>query len=196
MRRSDVIKEITRLGGLIISNLGYASRELYASGDSKRNFYMLGSMGLASSLGLGIASSQKKQVYVLDGDGSILMNLGSLATIANYAPRNYCLIIIDNKAYGSTGNQATNTSRVTDLVKIASGAGNRNVKRVKTIAELRSVLKTFKKKCSVIVAETDQHAEEVPIIPLTTTEIKERFMGEIHKENRVVKKQKQNLNDK
>ncbi len=184
MRRSDVIKEIARLDGLIISNLGYASRELYAINDSKRNFYMLGSMGLASSLGLGIASSQEKQVYVLDGDGSILMNLGSLATIANYAPSNYCLIIIDNKAYGSTGNQPTHTAQETDLVKIACGAGNKNVKRVKTIVELRHVLKTFKKKCSIIVAETGLQAEEVPIIPLTPVEIKKQFMGEIRKEDR------------
>ena len=88
MKRSDVIREIATLDGLIISNIGHPSRELYAQQDSARNFYMLGSMGLASSVGLGMACSQKKRVYVIDGDGALLMNMGSLATIAHHAPAN------------------------------------------------------------------------------------------------------------
>ncbi len=84
-------------GSLLVSNLGFPSRELYAIGDRPENFYMLGSMGLASSIGLGLSlAHRKKKVIVLDGDGSILMNLGTLATIANYAPSNYQLIILDN----------------------------------------------------------------------------------------------------
>ena len=97
MKRRDVIHEIIKYNGLIVSNLGFPSRELYDVSDSPRNFYMLGSMGLASSIGLGLAMSQKNKVYVIDGDGSVLMNLGSLVTIAHHAPDNYCLIIIDNK---------------------------------------------------------------------------------------------------
>lgn len=184
MKRSDVIKEISALDGLIVSTLGFPSRELYAVHDSARNFYMLGSMGLVSSVGLGIACSQKKQVYVIDGDGSILMNLGSLATIAHHAPANYCLIIIDNKAYGSTGNQATCTAKKTDLVKVAQGAGNKNVRRVTSIAALRRTLQLFSDRCIIIVAETDRYAEEVPIIPLTPVDIKVRFMREVKRRSK------------
>lgn len=184
MKRSDVIREIATLDGLIISNIGHPSRELYAQQDSARNFYMLGSMGLASSVGLGVACSQKKRVYVIDGDGALLMNLGSLATIAHHAPANYCLIIVDNKAYGSTGNQRTYTAGKTDLAKIAKGAGNRNVQKVKTISALRLALKKCKGKCTIVVAETGTEATEVPIIPHSALYIKERFVREIKKTNR------------
>ena len=184
MKRSDVIREIVKLDGLIIANIGHPSRELYALQDSARNFYMLGSMGLASSVGLGVACSQKRRVCVIDGDGALLMNLGSLATIAHHAPANYCLVIVDNKAYGSTGNQPTYTAKKTDLEKIAKGAGNRNVQKVKTIAALRHALKKYQKGSVIIVAETDTEAREIPIIPHSPLFIKERFMKEIRKTSR------------
>jgi sulfopyruvate decarboxylase subunit beta len=184
MKRSDIIREIAALDGLIIANIGHPSRELYALKDNARNFYMLGSMGLASSVGLGVACSQKKQVYVIDGDGALLMNLGSLATIAHHAPANYCLVIVDNKSYGSTGNQRTYTAGKTDLVSIARGAGNRNVQKVKTISALRLALKKCKSKCAIIVVETGTEATEVPIIPHSALYIKERFMKEIRKTSR------------
>ena len=184
MKRSDVIREIATLDGLIIANIGHPSRELYALQDSARNFYMLGSMGLASSVGLGVACSQKKRVYVIDGDGALLMNLGSLATIAHHAPANYCLVIIDNKAYGSTGNQPTYTAKKTDLEKIAKGAGNKHVIKVKTISALHLALKKYQEVCEIIVAETDTEAREIPMIPHSPLFIKERFMKEIRKTSR------------
>lgn len=183
MKRSDVIKEIVKLDGLIISNIGHPSRELYAVQDSSRNFYMLGSMGLASSIGLGVALAQKRRVFVIDGDGALLMNLGTLATIAHHAPPNYCLVVIDNKAYGSTGNQPTYTAGRSDLAKIAKGAGNRNVQKVKTIAALRHTLKKCYDCSVIIVAETDTEIREVPIIPHSPLYIKERFQKEIIKKN-------------
>jgi len=179
MRRRDVIREVARSNGLIVVNLGFPSRELYALQDRPRNFYMLGSMGLASSIGLGLACSQNKRVYVIDGDGSVLMNLGSLATIACYAPARYCLIIVDNKAYGSTGNQPTSTAGATDLLRIAQGAGNVIVRRVKTIAALRRVLRMASQRGVIIIAETDTQSEDVPIIPIAPVDIKKRFMKEV-----------------
>jgi sulfopyruvate decarboxylase subunit beta len=179
MKRSDVMREVARSNGLIVTNLGFPSRELYALQDNPRNFYMLGSMGLASSIGLGLACSQNKRVYVIDGDGSVLMNMGSLATIARYAPSNYFLIIVDNKVYGSTGNQPTNTAGKTDLLKIAKGAGNVIVRRVKTIAALRRTLHTVSQQGGIIIAETDTKTEEFPIIPLAPVDIKVRFMREV-----------------
>lgn len=176
MNRYSVISEIAAREGLIIANLGYPSRELYAIADRPRNFYMLGSMGLASSLGLGLALFRKERVYVIDGDGSILMNLGSLATIAHHCPENLCLVIIDNKAYGSTGSQPTYTAGKTDLAAMARGAGNRNVVRVKTMAALRKALQRFEQHAAIIIAETRSGNEEVPVIPLEPTAIKKRFM--------------------
>jgi sulfopyruvate decarboxylase subunit beta len=109
---------------------------------------MLGSMGLASSIGLGLAMAQPRKVVVIDGDGSLLMNLGSLATIANHAPENYLLVVLDNQCYGSTGCQLTATSHATDLAAIATGAGVRDVQRASTIEEVRSGVHGMARACS------------------------------------------------
>lgn len=181
MKRSEVIQEIIQCNDLVISNLGFPSRELYACGDKPDNFYMLGSMGLVSSIGLGVALGQDKRVVVIDGDGSILMNLGSLVTIAHHAPGNFCLIIIDNKVYGSTGNQPTYTSTKTDLASIAKSAGNINVVKAKNIPELQEALKKYQETSAIIIAESDPGNEDVPIIPYNPVEIKYRFMEQIKK---------------
>ena len=139
MKRIDAISAVAEAAGdaLIVCNIGFPSRELYAVGDRPENFYMLGSMGLASSIGLGLAMAQPdKRVIVLDGDGAVLMNLGTLATIANYAPKNYLLVILDNCCYGSTGSQPTCTHLGTDLAGMAKAAG---VKDVRTVADLDSL---------------------------------------------------------
>jgi len=179
MTQADVIKQILHFDGLIVSTLGLPSRELYLLGDSSRNFYLLGSMGMASSFGLGIALSQKKRVYVIEGDGAILMNLGSLVTIAHHGPSNYCLIIIDNGVYATTGNQPTPTQKGTNLVKIAKGAGIRNVKQVETPKELRHVLINYENKLLVVVAKVVPKDIKVPIIPYSPVKIKKRFSKEL-----------------
>ena len=125
----------------LISNIGFPSRELFAAKDRKENFYMLGSMGLASSIGLGLALARHdRKVMVLDGDGSVLMNLGTLATIAHNAPENYLLVIFDNCCYGSTGSQPTCTHQGTDLAAMASAAG---VSRVKTVYNAKDSVSGF-----------------------------------------------------
>ena len=176
MKRIDIIKEVAKCDGLIVCNIGFPSRELYNISDSPENFYMLGSMGLASSIGLGLAMSQEERVYVIDGDGSILMNLGTLATIANNKADNLCLVIIDNNSYGSTGNQKTYTSGKTDLEAIARGAGNTDVIRVKDLNELSIALKNSLDNNVVIIAEAEPGNEKVPIIDLEPVEVKRRFM--------------------
>ncbi len=128
-------------GALLISNIGFPSRELYAAKDRPENFYMLGSMGLASSIGLGLALGlaqglPARRVIVLDGDGSVLMNLGTLATIAHYAPENYLLVILDNCCYGSTGSQPTCTHLGTDLAALALAAGVKSVRKVDNLDDL------------------------------------------------------------
>ena len=95
--------------------------------DQPTNFYMLGTMGLASSIGLGLALTQKANVIAIDGDGSVLTNLGTLPTIGNNPCPNFTLLIIDNGSYGSTGDQPTYAGKRTSLAKMAEAAGCENV---------------------------------------------------------------------
>lgn len=176
MQRIDIIRRLAGQDGLIVANLGFPARELFCVQDRPGNFYMLGSMGLASSIGLGLALSQSEPVYVIEGDGALLMNLGSLVTIAREAPPNLCLIVIDNRVYGSTGNQPIAGAAATDLAALARAAGCKHVIKVSGEGELQDALKGFSSGLTVIVAHAEVGNAEVPIIELTAPEIKERFM--------------------
>src|SRR3954447_6663591 len=117
----------------VFGGIGNAGFDLFAAGDRPRNFYMFGSMGLASSLGLGYALVRPdERVIVLEGEGSVLMNLGSLATIARMRPRGYLLVIMDNGTYALTGSQRTAAAEVTDMATIARGAGISHVQTPQT----------------------------------------------------------------
>src|SRR4051812_22465663 len=88
----------------IVASLGHPAYDLFIAGDRPQNFYTWGSMGIASSIGLGLALARPElRVFVLDGDGSLLMNLGSLATIGWVRPSNLVVIVWDNQEYGTTG---------------------------------------------------------------------------------------------
>ncbi|MBC7108240.1 MAG: sulfopyruvate decarboxylase subunit beta [Methanomassiliicoccales archaeon] len=180
MKRIEAIRTIVeeRPDAYIVCNLGFPSRELFHIRDSARNFYMLGSMGMASSIGLGLALAQKKkEIITIDGDGSILMNLGSLATIASHNPKNYMLVIMDNGVYGSTGYQPTPTSHLTRLVEIAEAAGIRPAIEVNTELELRYQLKTTRH--GVLVVKVEPENADVPEIPLSPQEIVDRFISAV-----------------
>src|SRR4051812_7779375 len=119
----------------IFAGIGNAGFDLFASGDRPQNFYMFGSMGLASSIGLGYALARPGEwVVVLEGEGSVLMNLGTLATIARMRPPRYLLIIMDNGTYALTGSQRTAAAEVTDMAAIARGAGIPHVVAPQTAA--------------------------------------------------------------
>src|SRR5262249_43121922 len=111
-------------GEAVIAGIGNANFDLIAAGHRPQNFYMLGSMGLACPIALGVALAQPKRgVIALEGGGSVLMMLGSLATIANARPANLTIIIWDNGIYQITGKQATATGGRTDIDALARGAG-------------------------------------------------------------------------
>lgn len=108
----------------VVGGIGNTNFDLWASGQRPQNFYMLGSMGLAMPIGLGVAMAQpQRKVFALDGDGSVLMELGAFGTIAAIAPKNLAVIVWDNGIYQITGSQKTLTSGTADLVAIAKGAG-------------------------------------------------------------------------
>lgn len=118
---------------------GFLSRAAFGVRDTPRCFYMIGSMGLASSIGLGLALARPaERVVVFDGDGNVLMNMGTLARIAAAAPPNLVHLCFDNGAHASTGAQATITDRVA-LDEIARAAGYRRVRRVAAPEPLAAV---------------------------------------------------------
>lgn len=125
--RLDLTKRLTSLlenDEIVVGGIAHTCFDLYGAGHRPQNFYMLGSMGLAVPIGLGLALAHpERQVIVLEGDGSLLMNLGILTTVAMVAPPNLTIVVWDNEAYQTTGGQATATQAGADLVSLASGAG-------------------------------------------------------------------------
>lgn len=178
MARREAIADIMKYidDEIVVCNIGFPSRELYDIKDREKNFYMIGSMGLASSIGLGLALAKPDEdVVVIDGDGSLLMNMGSLATVFANNPRNLTWIVIDNGAYGSTGNQDT-YAQVLDLVDIARGVGFKNSYNFKDV-DLKDFIKS--NDASFIVYNTEAGNSKAPIIDLDPVAIKNRFMNSI-----------------
>lgn len=164
---------------LVISNIGLPSRELYQIKHQPSNFYMLGSLGLASPIGLGVALSSKNPVVVIDGDGSLLSNLGSLATIAQEGPTNLTILAIDNSVHGSTGNQITATSQFVDLALTAKGLGIEHTFRATSRDEISSVLSKLQDGPNFIHIPTRPGNESVSTIPLSPIEIRDAVMKKI-----------------
>jgi thiamine pyrophosphate-dependent acetolactate synthase large subunit-like protein len=109
---------------LVIAGLGSSAWDVTAAGENDGNFPLIGAMGLAVPIGLGLATAQPdKRILVITGDGDMLMSLGALATVALVRPRNLAIIVLDNERFGETGGQPTHTASVTDLAAIAKGAG-------------------------------------------------------------------------
>ncbi len=122
---------------LVVTIMGACAQELYNLGDRENFFYLQHAMGLASSIGLGLATHlPDERVIVLDGDGSVLMNLGTFATLARYRPKNLIHIVFDNGSLLSTGGfDSHTTAGATDLAAIARGAGIEHVALVSTAVE-------------------------------------------------------------
>jgi phosphonopyruvate decarboxylase len=124
----------------VLATTGYTGRALYALADRPNQFYMVGSMGCVSSLGLGLAEVRPdRRVVVIDGDGAALMRLGALATIGHERPTNLVHILLDNGAHESTGGQATVSASV-DLAGVAAACGFPRVVRVDSADALRGEL--------------------------------------------------------
>ncbi len=182
MIRNEVLKTLLPIldDVLVVCNIGAPSQELHALADRPGNFYMLGTMGLASSIGFGVALAQDKPVVSIDGDGSVLTNLATLATIANNPAPNYVLLIIDNGSYGSTGDQITYTGRKTSLSAVAQACGCENV--VECAAEdtadvLRAAVASDE--MTIIVSKCDSGNVQVLVIELSPVTIRDRFMGAV-----------------
>ena len=179
MIRSEILRDIAPIlcDQLVVCNIGLPSQELHMIDDQPTNFYMLGTMGLSSSIGLGLALAQDKTVISIDGDGSVLTNLGTLPTIANNVTDNYILMIIDNGSYGSTGDQPTYAGMKTKLEKVAVACGCENVvvcQDVDTGKTLQAAIDS--KKMTVIVVKCDSGNIKLPVITMDPVVIRDRFM--------------------
>jgi thiamine pyrophosphate-dependent acetolactate synthase large subunit-like protein len=162
----------------VVASLGHPSYELFAHRDRPLNFYTWGSMGLTSSIALGLALARpERRVLAMDGDGSLLMNLGSLATIAACAPPNLVVLVLDNEAYGTTGGQPTATAGGADLEAAARALGVVRTSTVRDADRLEQVLGKSREEPGpwVIVAKVTESAPSAKP-PLDCVDIKNRFM--------------------
>ena len=180
IRKAAISTVVKKIGNHpIISANGFISRDLFEVCDKSSNFYMIGSMGLASSIGLGVAlKNPRKSVFIFDGDGNVLMNLGSLTTIASQKPKNLIHIVFDNSIHESTGGQPTNSNFV-NIEKIAKACNYNHTFKVRTENNFLKILHKIKKLKGpiMIVVKIQQSkgkkSKRVNILPV---EIKERFM--------------------
>ena len=161
----------------IISANGFMSRDLFELKEKNSNFYMIGSMGLASSIGLGVAlKNPRKKIFIFDGDGNILMNLGSLVTIGNLQPKNLVHIIFDNNSHESTGGQPTASNKISiaEFGKIC----NYKVFTVTNQNSLRNCLKKLQKinQSIMIVIKISKSDVKSKRVSLKPELIKYRFM--------------------
>ncbi len=161
---------------VIICN-GFPSRESFKHRDRATHFYMIGSMGVAAAIGLGVALSKPdRKVVVFDGDGNVLMGMGTLATVGALKPENLVHVVFDNELYGSTGDQPT-YARVIRLDQVAKAAGYVNVERVwereDTVYEFKDMLE--KNGPSFLLVKVNEFAEDAGRVGIEPEEITQRF---------------------
>jgi sulfopyruvate decarboxylase subunit beta len=189
VKRFDCLKAIAPYfqDELVVTNIGAVRHEWYAVRPHPGNYH-LQNLGLTSSVGLGLALAlPSRKVVVFDGDGSLLLNLGSLATIANRNPNNLIHIVFDNSCYESSRGAPTATAGLTDLAAIARGAGFTNVISAPNVEEFKAgFLKSLNSsQLHFILAKVEAGAEKVPPAPLDSQENKYSFVRYIEKSEKI-----------
>ena len=161
----------------VIGGIGNSNFDLWASSQRPQNFYMLGSMGLAIPIAFGVAIAQpRRHVIALEGDGSLLMQLGCLATVGERAPKNLTIVVWDNGIYQITGSQPT-ASPTADLVMIARGAGIANSAWAADEADFdRLVTTALKGEGPSLIAARIDNKPAVATTDRDPVQIRERFM--------------------
>ena len=161
---------------VVIGSTGYTGRELFAIADRPNQFYMVGSMGCASSLGLGLSLAlPEKQVLVADGDGAVLMRMGNLATIGAYGRDNYRHLLLDNAVHESTGGQAT-VSPAVSFAAIAKACGYRRASEATAMAGLEAFLQASEGPSLLQLKTRRGVPEGLPRPDVSPREVKQRLM--------------------
>ena len=186
-RRADMLHAVQAAAqedDVIVATTGYTGRELYAAGDRVNQFYMVGSMGCAVSLGLGLAVARPgRRIIVLDGDGAALMRLGVLATVGYERPGNLVHVVLDNGLHESTGGQAT-VSRSIDFCGLATASGYARVERVTEPGELAAVLERPASEQTFVHAPIVPGVPELPRPSITPAEVAARLRAHLAPEGR------------
>jgi sulfopyruvate decarboxylase subunit beta len=180
MQRVDVLRSIYSdlADDVVVTIMGAVAAELYSLGHRRNFFYLQHSMGLASSMGLGLALSRpEKRVVVFDGDGSLLMNLGTLSTLAWYAPSNMIHVVFDNESLLSVGGFPTATSVRTDLAGIAKDSGIGNATTTRTLEEFKTAwnIARQRRELSFIVAKVEAVGPKTFLMDLPLLENRFQF---------------------
>jgi phosphonopyruvate decarboxylase len=175
-RRQALAAALKELGDSpVIHANGFICRESFGVGDRPQNFYMIGSMGLAAPIGLGVALARPAhRAVVFDGDGNVLMSLGTLAMVGSLAPRNFVHLVFDNEVYGSTGGQRS-PSRETRLDRLALGAGYRTVSAATTPDEVALALRSAADGPHFVLVKVTTEESPAPRIPHPPRAIRDRF---------------------
>jgi thiamine pyrophosphate-dependent acetolactate synthase large subunit-like protein len=165
-RRSLVAELLEERGDtLVVGGLGASTWDLAAADLDDRNVYLWGGMGLACSIGLGLALAQpSRRVLVVTGDGELLMGIGSLATIAAASPYNLAILVLDNMAFGETGKQAGLTAGPVDLAQMAKGAGFADAQTVSGTDDLTDLRKLLFQKPGPVFAVASVALTSDPLV--------------------------------
>lgn len=160
MRSAEAVALLSELAGdePVVSSLGTPSFHLYAAGDRPRNFYLWAAMGMASSVGLGVAIAQpRRRVFVVDGDGAALMNLGGMVTVGRRRPQNLVWLILENGVFLETGAQPIASVENADLVGLGRAAGIASATRCDDLGSLRAALQNAREQAGphLVVARVD-----------------------------------------
>ena len=181
MKRMEAARIVLSKAGddaLIVVCNGMIGREVWTIGDRPSHFYMIGSMGLAASIALGLALARPtKRVVCLDGDGNVLMGMGVLGSVVAAAPKNFFHVILDNEAHGSTGDQRTISGAV-HLEEVARACGYSWAKRASDEASLeRAATELFEQRApSCLLAKVDKgNLPKIGRVALTPPELTRRM---------------------
>ncbi len=175
----SAVHAATAENDVIVASTGYTGRELYAAGDRPNQLYMVGSMGCAVSMGLGLALTRpERRVVVLDGDGAALMRLGALTTVGYERPGNLVHVVLDNAVHESTGGQAT-VSRSIDFGAVAAACGYARIETASTPAELDAILRQPTTELTFVHAPILPGVPELPRPSITPAAVAARFRAHL-----------------
>ncbi len=182
--RRDVVRLLleNRDDLLVIGGLGSPSYDIISLEDNALDFTLWGAMGAAALMGLGLAMAQpNKRVLVITGDGEMLMGLGGLGTIANTAPNNLAIVVLDNERYGETGMQKTHTAGRMDLAAVAAGAGIPVVGTIRTESDLSAAMPIIREQVGPVFYDVKVTTDSPKLIPQPQDGIflKERFKSSL-----------------
>lgn len=185
LERRDVVRTLLaprKPELLVIGGIGSSSWDIAATADNPRDFCLVGGMGLAVPMALGLAIARpNNRILVITGDGDMLMGMGSLATVAQHQPKNLKMVVLDNELYGETGSQPTHTAGVTDLAAIAAGSGIPQTSTVRSETELSAMTKAIHEDDgpAFYVVKISGEMPDTVLPPLDGAFVKDRFRASV-----------------